>query len=66
MSGLEVKLKKGQKVDNALRILKKKMLKEGIFDEVKRLKYFEKPSQKRQKQIKTAKFNNMLRNRNKY
>ena len=66
MSGLEVKLKKGQKVDNALRILKKKMLKEGIFDEVKRRKYFEKPSQKRQKQIKTAKFNNMLRNRNKY
>ena len=66
MSGLEVKLKKGQKVDNALRILKKKMLKEGIFDEVKKRKYFEKPSQKRQKQIKTAKFNNMLRNKNNY
>ena len=63
MSGLVVKLKKGQRVDKALRVLKKKMLKEGIFDEVKKRKYFEKPSQKRQKQIKTAKFNNMLRNK---
>ena len=66
MSGLEVKVKRGQRADKALRILKKKMLREGIFDEVKKRRYFEKPSQKRQKQIKTAKFNNMLRNRNKY
>ena len=63
MSGLEVKVKRGQRADKALRILKKKMLREGIFDEVKKRKYFEKPSQKRQKQIKTAKFNNMLRNK---
>ena len=63
MSGLVVKLKKGQRADKALRILKKKMLKEGIFDEVKKRRYFEKPSQKRQRQIKTAKFNNMLRNK---
>ena len=66
MSGLEVKIKRGQRADKALRILKKKMLKEGIFDEVKKRRYFEKPSQKRQKQIKTAKFNNMLRNKNNY
>ena len=66
MSGLVVKLKKGQRADKALRILKKKMLREGIFDEVKKRRYFEKPSQKRQKQIKTAKFNNMLRNKNNY
>ena len=39
------------------------MLKEGIFDEVKKRRYFEKPSQKKQRQIKTAKFNNMLRNK---
>ena len=66
MSGLEVKVNRGQRADKALRILKKKMLREGIFDEVKKRKYFEKPSQKRQKQIKTAKFNNMLRNKNNY
>ena len=66
MSGLEVKVKRGQRADKALRILKKKMLREGIFDEVKKRRYFEKPSQKRQKQIKTAKFNNMFRNKNNY
>ena len=66
MSGLEVKVNRGQRADKALRILKKKMLREGIFDEVKKRRYFEKPSQKRQKQIKTAKFNNMLRNKNNY
>ena len=66
MSGLEVKVKRGQRADKELRILKKKMLREGIFDEVKKRRYFEKPSQKRQKQIKTAKFNNMLRNKNNY
>ena len=63
MSGLVVKIKRGQRADKALRILKKKMLKECIFDEVKKRRYFEKPSQKRQRQIKTAKFNNMLRNK---
>ena len=66
MSGLVVKVKRGQRADKALRILKKKMLKEGIFDEVKKRRYFEKPSQKKQKQIKTAKFNNMLRNKRNY
>ena len=66
MSGLEVKVKRGQRADKALRILKKKMLREGIFDEVKKRRYFEKPSQKKQKQIKTAKFNNMLRNKRNY
>ena len=66
MSGLVVKIKSGQRADKALRILKKKMLREGIFDEVKKRRYFEKPIKKRQKQIKTAKFNNMLRNKNNY
>ena len=50
MSGLQVKLKRGQRVDKALKILKRKMLKEGIYDEVKKRKYYEKPSQKRQRQ----------------
>ena len=63
MSGLKVKIKRGQSADKALRILKTKMLKDGIFDEVKKRKYFEKPSHKRQRQIKIAKFNNMLRNK---
>ena len=64
MSGIQVKVKKGQKAEKALRLLKKKMLQEGIFDEVKKRKYFEKPSQKRKKQKSIAKFNNRIRNRN--
>ena len=63
MSGLQVKVKKGQRIDIALKRLKKKMLKEGIFDEIKKRKYYEKPSQRRQKQINLQKFNNMLRNK---
>ena len=61
MSGITIKCKRGQKVDVALRRLKRKMLKEGIFDEIKKRKYFEKPSEKRQKQRNTQKFNNKLR-----
>ena len=34
-------------VDQALRVLKKKMQREGIFREMKRRSYFEKPSEKR-------------------
>lgn len=34
-------------VDQALRILKKKMQREGIFREMKRHRFYEKPSEKR-------------------
>jgi small subunit ribosomal protein S21 len=34
-------------VDQALKVLKKKLQREGIFRELKRKKYFEKPSEKK-------------------
>ncbi len=34
-------------VDQALKVLKKKMQREGVFREMKRRKYYEKPSEKR-------------------
>ncbi len=34
-------------VDQALRVLKKKMQKEGVFREMKQRRYYEKPSEKR-------------------
>jgi small subunit ribosomal protein S21 len=34
-------------VDQALKVLKKKMQREGIFREMKRCSYYEKPSEKR-------------------
>ena len=39
-------------VEKAIRVLKKKMLKEGILKELKRRAYYEKPSLKRQREHK--------------
>tara|TARA_R100000278_G_C5448882_1_gene156565 strand:+ start:377 stop:580 length:204 start_codon:yes stop_codon:yes gene_type:complete len=64
MSGLQVKLKKGERVDRALRRLKKKMSREKIIEEVRNRRYFEKPSQKKQKRIKEQRFKNYIRNKN--
>lgn len=46
---VEVKLKKGENVDKALRRLKKKMDKEGTMKEIRNHRYFEKPSERRRK-----------------
>ncbi len=46
---VEIKLKKGESVDKALRRLKKKLDKEGTLREVRNHRYFEKPSEKRRK-----------------
>ncbi len=37
-------------VDQALRALKKKMQREGVFREMKRRRHFEKPSQRRKRE----------------
>ena len=36
-------------VDQAMKVLKKKMQREGIFREIKRKKFYEKPSERRKK-----------------
>ena len=46
---VEVKLKRGESVDKALRRLKKKMDKEGTMKDIRNRQYFEKPSEKRRK-----------------
>jgi small subunit ribosomal protein S21 len=46
---VEVKLKRGESVDKALRRLKKKLDKEGTLREVRNHRYFEKPSERRRK-----------------
>jgi len=56
----EVKLKKGEPVDRALRRLKKKVDREGTLKEVRNHRHFEKPSEKRRRQMKVAKFSAML------
>jgi small subunit ribosomal protein S21 len=56
----EVKLKKGEPVDRALRRLKKKVDREGTLKEVRNHRHFEKPSEKRRRRMKVAKFSAML------
>ncbi len=46
---IEVKLKKGEPVERALRRLKKVMDKEGMMKQLRANRYFEKPSEKKRR-----------------
>lgn len=59
----EIKLKKGEPVEKALRRLKKRIDREGTLKEVRNHRRFEKPSEKRRRKLKVAKFTAMLRAR---
>jgi small subunit ribosomal protein S21 len=56
----EIKLKKGEPVDKALRRLKKKIDREGTLKEVRNHRHFEKPSERRRRKMKAARFSAML------
>jgi small subunit ribosomal protein S21 len=56
----EIRLKKGEAVDKALRRLKKKLDREGTLQEVRDHRRFEKPSEKRRRKEKAARFSAML------
>jgi len=56
----EIKLKKGEPVEKALRRLKKKVDREGILREVRSHRHYEKPSERRRRKLKVARFNAML------
>jgi small subunit ribosomal protein S21 len=58
---VEVKLRKSETIDKALRRLKKKLDREDILRGIRAKRYFEKPCEKRRRREKVAKFNNMLR-----
>jgi len=45
----EVKVRKGESVDKALRRLKKKLDKEGTMREIRSHRYYEKPSERRRR-----------------
>jgi len=49
VSSPEVKLKKGEPVERALRRLKKKLDKEGTMREVRAHRHYEKPSEKKRR-----------------
>jgi small subunit ribosomal protein S21 len=56
----EIKLKKGEPVDRALRRLKKKIDREGTLKSVRINRRFEKPSERRRRKEKAARFSAML------
>ena len=56
----EIKLKKGEPVDRALRRLKKKVDREGTLKVVRNHRHSEKPSEKRRRKQKVARFSAML------
>ena len=51
---IQVKVKKGETVERALRRLKKIMDKEGMMKQLRATRYFEKPSEKKRKKAARA------------
>lgn len=60
---VEVKIRKGEPMEKALRRLKKKLDREGIIRDARAKRYFEKPSEVKRRKNKVSAFNNMLRQR---
>jgi ribosomal protein S21 len=60
---VEVRMRKGEAMEKALRRLKKKIDREGIIRDVRQKRYNEKPCEIKRRKKKVAAFNNMLRQR---
>jgi small subunit ribosomal protein S21 len=56
----EIKLRKGESVEKALRRLKKRIDREGTLKEVRNHRHYEKPSERRRRKMKVARFSAML------
>jgi small subunit ribosomal protein S21 len=55
----EVKVRKGESVEKALRRLKKKLDREGVLREVRAHRHFEKPSDKRRRKAARARIRSL-------
>jgi small subunit ribosomal protein S21 len=60
---IEIKIRKNEPVDRALRRLKKKLERENIIKDVRAKRYNEKPTERRRRKEKVMAFTQMLRNR---
>jgi small subunit ribosomal protein S21 len=60
---IEIKIRKNEPVDRAIRRLKKKLERENIIKDVRAKRYFEKPCEKRRRKEKVQAFTQMLRRR---
>ncbi len=60
---VEIKIRKGEPIERALRRLKKRLDREGVLRDVRAKRYYEKPSEVRRRKKKVAAFTAMLRAR---
>lgn len=60
---IEIRIRKSEPVERAIRRLKKKLDREGVIRDVRAKRYYEKPSEVRRRKDKVAAFSNMLRQR---
>ena len=60
---IEIKIRKNEPVDRALRRLKKKLDRENVIKDVRAKRYYEKPCERRRRKAKVAAFSAMLRAR---
>jgi small subunit ribosomal protein S21 len=60
---IEIKIRKNEPVDRAIRRLKKKLEREYIIKDARAKRYYEKPCDKRRRKEKVAAFTAMLRAR---
>ena len=60
---IEIKIRKNEPVDRAIRRMKKKLDRENIIKGVRAKRYFEKPCEKRRRKNKVQAFTQMLRRR---
>ncbi len=60
---IEIKIRKNEPVDRAIRRLKKKLERENVIKDVRSKRYFEKPCERRRRKEKVMAFTQMLRRR---
>jgi len=60
---IEIKLKKNENVERALKRLKRNSDAKHMFAQLRERRYYEKPSEKRRRRMKKAKFDQYLRSK---
>ena len=60
---IEIKIRKNEPIDRAIRRMKKKLERENIIKGTRAKRYFEKPCEKRRRKTKVMAFTAMLRRR---
>jgi len=60
---IEIKLKRNEPVEKGLRRLKKQMIREGVIQELRKRRHYEKPSVTLRRKRKAARFEAMLKQR---